>query len=586
MKKVYTFCISSSCTLCGSPFDSDPVIESFTKKMVFTFGKVKIHPDVPKQCPQCRLKLRTCHRNERYLYKRKSDFSGKDIIAIYHRETMIPRKVYALDEWHSEAWDPLSYGRDFDFTRPFFEQFGELLQDVPKMAVVTVGNENCDYTTGTGYCKNCYLINSSEYCEDCSYGKLLQKCRNSYDCHYLFDSELCYECFSVHNSYQCRFLSFSKNCSDCHYSLSLIGCKNCFLCSNLERKEYCFKNKQLTKEEYQKSIADYENSWTKQQTALKELGELRKHSMHKAVNMLNCENCTGDYIENSQNCTESFDVNGSQDCRYLTVGVETKDCVDCSNMYIKPELCFMTMGTIETYNCAYCLYVFHSQNLLYSENCYHSKNLFACSGLKHQEYCIFNKKYSKEAYEELVPRIIEHMRTDGKMAEKSTNGVAMNPNEMSGSWGQYIPASLSPLGYNESVAHEYMSLAKDEAKKLGFHWRDTVDEVPNVVKIITANDLPDSIDSVPDDILEWAIRCEVSSRPYRIQKPELQFYRQCKLPIPHRHPDVRYDDRLKLRNPRTLYERTCEKCQKKVQSTFAPDRSETIVCEECYRKSM
>ena len=556
-----------SCTLCGTPFDSDPVIEAFIKKMVFTFGTVNIHPEMPKQCPECRLKLRTFHRNERYLYKRKSDLSGKDIIAIYHRSPMIKRKVYALDEWHSEAWDPLSYGRDFDFSRPFFEQLGELLQDVPKMGVVTVGNENCDYTTGTGYCKNCYLINSSEYCEDCSYGKLLQKCRSSYDCHYLYDSELCYECFSVYNSYQCHYLSFSKNCSDCHYSFGLIGCRNCFLCSNLERKEYYFKNTQYTKEEYEHAIAEYQGSWTKQERAKEALRELRMRSVHKAINMLNCENCTGDYIENSQNCTECFDVNGSQDCRFVTVGVETKDCVDCSNMYIKPELCFMTLGTIEAYNCAYCLYVFHSQNLLYSENCYHCKNLFACSGLKHQEYCIFNKKYSKEAYEALVPRIIDHMKKSGE-------------------WEEYLPAPLSPFGYNETVAHEYMPRSKEEATNMGFHWRDTVDEPPNVSKIISAKELPESIDDIPDDILVWAIRCAVSGRPYRIQKTELQFYRQNKIPIPRHHPDIRYDTRLLLRNPRKLFERTCGVCGKNVQSTFAPTKPEKVVCEHCYRTTV
>lgn len=128
-----------------------------------------------------------------------------------------------------------------------------------------------------------------------------------------------------------------------------------------------------------------------------------------------------------------------------------------------------------------------------------------------------------------------------------------------------------------------MPLTKDTATKMGFHWRDTIDEPPNVTQIISAKDLPDSVSDIPDDILQWAIRCEVTGRPYRIQKPELQFYRQLTLPIPHHHPDVRYDDRLKLRNPRTLYERTCEKCQKKVQSTFAPERVEKIVCELCYR---
>ncbi len=156
----------------------------------------------------------------------------------------------------------------------------------------------------------------------------------------------------------------------------------------------------------------------------------------------------------------------------------------------------------------------------------------------------------------------------------------------SGEWGEYLPASVSPFGYNESVAHEYMPVSKEEATNMGFHWRDIVDDVPSVSRIISAKDLPDCIDDIPDDILTWAIRCEDSSRPYRIQKTELQFYRQNKLPIPRHHPDIRYDTRLSLRNPRTLFERTCIACGTNVQSTFAPTRPEKVVGEECYRKTI
>ena len=35
------------------------------------------------------------------------------------------------------------------------------------------------------------------------------------------------------------------------------------------------------------------------------------------------------------------------------------------------------------------------------------------------------------------------------------------------SWGEFFPASLSPFGYNETVANEYFPLTKDQAEKLG-----------------------------------------------------------------------------------------------------------------------
>jgi hypothetical protein len=50
--------------------------------------------------------------------------------------------------------------------------------------------------------------------------------------------------------------------------------------------------------------------------------------------------------------------------------------------------------------------------------------------------------------------------------------------------------------------------------------------------------------------LNWAIKCEVSEKPFRIIKQELEFYRKHNLPIPKKHPDIRHLERMKLRNPR------------------------------------
>lgn len=56
--------------------------------------------------------------------------------------------------------------------------------------------------------------------------------------------------------------------------------------------------------------------------------------------------------------------------------------------------------------------------------------------------------------------------------------------------------------------------------------------------------LPEDISKIPDDILNWAIECEVTKKPFRIIKQELEFYRKHNIPIPRRHPDQRYIDRL------------------------------------------
>ncbi len=207
-----------------------------------------------------------------------------------------------------------------------------------------------------------------------------------------------------------------------------------------------------------------------------------------------------------------------------------------------------------------------------------------------------------------------------------------------GAWGEFFPASLSPFGYNETVAQEYFPMKREEVlgnspleglgvEVLGseipltpflkgeiFNWSDYEAPFPKVEKVIPASKLPDHITKIPDDILNWVIECEVSGKPFRIIKQELEFYRKHNLPIPRRHPDVRHMDRMKLRNPRKLFERVCdcESCEennRKVQSaqksghieevpfltnprtgktgrkmitTYSPARLERVYCEECY----
>jgi len=84
--------------------------------------------------------------------------------------------------------------------------------------------------------------------------------------------------------------------------------------------------------------------------------------------------------------------------------------------------------------------------------------------------------------------------------------------------------------------------------------------IPKDAKLIQAKDLPQDISVIGDDILDKVLICEVSGKPFRIIKPELEFYRKHNLPLPHRHPDVRHMERMALRNPRKLFDRKCDKC--------------------------
>ena len=195
-----------------------------------------------------------------------------------------------------------------------------------------------------------------------------------------------------------------------------------------------------------------------------------------------------------------------------------------------------------------------------------SKNLFGCVGLTHKEYCIFNKKYSKEDYQQLKDKIIEHMKSTGE-------------------WGEYFPPETSAFGYNETLANDYFPLTKEQVKSKGWQWCDFAPDI-KADKTISAGRLPDDIKDLPDDILNWAIICEITNKPFKIIAQELDFYRKHNLPIPRRHPDQRHCDRLKLKQPYKLFNRKCDKCLSAIKTTYSPDRLEKVYCESCYLKEV
>ncbi len=549
------------CIECQKQFETTAREVEFLAKVSPMIGGKKFEIPASPYCPSCRRRIRTVQRNEQFLYKNISAKTGQPLISIYASNSDFRPQfpVYSHEEWWADDWDAMSYGRDYDFSRPFFDQYYELMNSVPHVALVQIGNENCPYSTGTGYCKNCYLISCSENSEDCYYGKLIQSSSNVVDSSYVYDSQLLYQCFNVRNCYNCAYVYYSQNCTDCYFSENLVGCKNCFLSTNLRNKEYYFMNKPMQREEYVQAIQKYLGTKSGVDAALEILAKLRKERVHKYVNIVNSENSSGDFLINCKDCENCFDVNDSQDCTNLNVGVNVKDCYDCSNMYLKSELCYSVLGTIECYNTHLSLFMFHCQNSLYSQFCYHSSNLFGCFGLRKKQYCIFNKQYTKEEYEILVPKIIEQMK-------------------QTGNWGFMFPAWMSPFAYNESVAFEFEPLAKAEATRLGYAWR-TPDQKEYVAAKIQ---LPDALKAAPPTLTAELLACVRCGKNYRIIEREFAFLKQMNMPIPRMCSDCRHFERLKLRNPAQLHERACAQCGTSVESTYAVDDPSIIYCEKCY----
>ena len=555
---------TKSCTQCSCQFDiTDKDLEFYEIiSPVFNWKKYKIPS--PNECSNCREQNRLAWRNERNLYHRKCDITWENIISIYSPDKPYP--VYELDEWKSDRYDPFEYWRNYDFSKTFFEQLWELINETPKQSLFR--SSSCVDSPYINYCSwmnKCHLIFDSMESEDCIYGTKVSYCKNCLDCDYTIKSELCYSCNDCSNCYGLKYSSYSNDCRESEFLNDCIWCMNCFMCKWLRNKSYHIFNKEYSKEEYQeevgkikaKSIQELEEIFEKFCLDIPSRSCFINNSEDSSWNNLN--NCSS-----AQHCFDAFDI---QDCKYCSRIFWSKDCYDYESWW---------HNTSKIYNCIWT--GSHSSEVLFSV-CTMSKTLrvmysilstgcsdcFGCVNMKDNQYCILNKQYTKEEYEELVPKIIEKMIDDWE-------------------WWAFFPSNLSLFWYNETDAQKYFPLSKEEVSKKWYNWSDYEAPFPKVEKTIQAKDLPADITHIPDDILNWAIICEVSWKPFKLVPQELEFYRKHNISIPKRHPDQRHLDRTELRNPRSLFNWNCDKCWVDIKSVYSEDRKEMVYCQSCYNK--
>jgi hypothetical protein len=528
-------------------------------------GKKELIPP-PTLCPDCRLQRQLSFRNERKLYRRTCDLTGKPIISIFAPDGQTT--VYRQEEWWSDRWDPFSYGREIDFSRPFFEQYSSLLRTVPFPHIHMESCENTEYGNLCWGSKNGYLIFGSDKCEDCSYSYLLNECRDCVDCAFCKNCERCYELLDSERCHRCTFSQGLVHCDEVHCSLNCKSCQNCIGCAGLNQKRFHLFNQPLSEGEYRSKVSTLLSSRDAIADARQRALALDRPLPHLAARLLQCEHCTGDDLSSCKNCTDCFDGKGGQDCvRAQNMPSKAADCHDIFAAGYGAELCYDCLGVTSLNTCFSFLIYPSGSNILYSALCGSCDFLFGCAGLRRKQYCILNKQYTKEEYERLVPKIIERMRSDGE-------------------WGEFFHTTLSPFAYNETAAHERFPLTKEGIEQRGWRWKEVKDEMPKVSRTIAASQLLENIDDVSEDILNCVVTCKATRRPYKIIKQELDFYRTMHLPLPHFHPEERHRRRMALRNPRKLWKRNCAKCEADIQTTYAPERPESIYCEKCYLKEV
>ncbi|MDH4358375.1 MAG: hypothetical protein OEV37_00285 [Candidatus Berkelbacteria bacterium] len=567
--------ITKTCKVCSAKFEITDTDLAFYKKISPVFGGKTFDIPPPNLCPHCREQNRLAFRNEQKLYKRKCNSCQKDIISIYSPDKEY--NVYCYDCWWSDKWDATDYGQDYNPTRPFLEQVNEILKKVPRMAAVQVENENSEYGNYFGNSKNSYMCFASRYCENCYYCNWAYRAKDCVDSLFVIDCEYLYGCLDCRKSNRSKFLINCVNTSECYFSENLIGCNNCFGCKNLRNKSYCILNEQKTKEEFEKFVKEFKD-WN-----LGKLLEIRQKMIAlpvKPTEQHNCENSLGDKIKFCKNCKYVFSLEDAENAKYVFDDIKVRDSQDI-NISATNELTYQSVCGEEHYNSAFIVSCLDIKNVYYSFECLNSvSNCFGCIDLRnHKEYCILNKQYTKEGYEKLVPQIIE------KMIER-------------GEWGEFFPISMSPFGYNETVAMNYYPLEKDEAKKLGSKWQDNDYDIKYDGPFYEPKDIKNYVENEEEreKLLKGILKCETTGKPFKIMPQELAFYMANSIPIPKKHWEERFKGLFSLRNPRKLWHRQCMceetdhdhsgPCKNEFETTYAPDRTEKVYCETCYQKSV
>lgn len=574
-----------TCQNCKKDFTIEPDDFGF-------YEKIKVPP--PTWCPECRFQRRLTFRNERTFYKRPCDFCGKNTISRYDPASKIVS--YCSECCWSDKWDPTSYGQNYDFSKPFFDQFKELMKKVPhqdlSVSYKTLVNSN--YTNMAHYLKDCHYIFNSDYDEKCLYGEEIERSTDCVDVTMVENTQLAYESLNCNKCYQIYYSVDCESSHDIWFSKNLVGCSNCIGCVNLINQQYCIFNEKYNREDYLKKISEFDLG------SHKEIQKIKKESqdfwlkfpnkyMHGVQNI----NSSGDYINNSKHVKDSFIVTGSEHCRYCSalISKNNRECYDFSQFGENAELIYECLICgLNINNLIGCVVCLEGREIRYSMDC-RSSNIFGCMGMRSKKYCILNKQYTKEEYEELLPKIIKHMNDMPYVDKKGRTYV----------YGDFFPSEISQYHYNETSAQEFFPLTKDEAEEKGFSWKEP--RARNYKISIKPENLPDNIKDVSDNIISEIIGCEHAgmckeqcTTAFKIIDPELKFYKSHNIPLPHLCPNCRHYQRVLDRNPNKFWERECMcdknnhthqgKCEVRFKTSYAPDRPEIVYCEKCYQQEV
>lgn len=493
--------------------------------------------------------------------------TGKPLLSTTHPATGL--QVLPDEEWH--ARDFAKKGRNYSVGAPFFEQFRKLQLDVPmtatrnftkvenSIAAVSHGAVNSYFTLAGNDRDSIFTINSESE----------RSCLVNWSVN-IQDSFMVADASDVYNS---THVLDSAEIRDSHFTFFSKDLEKCFAASNQNHKKFIWFDEQLSEGEWNARMAQVDLSC---RSKLKEFEQkfvnwLNTKVVWPEAIRINAPGCTGEYLINCLDLVHSFACAGGVRDGYWVIHNYAKS--ENNAFLVGGAACTDNYYSVSNTECSqvkFSAYLQQCHEVEYSMNCIDCEYCFGCVGLKYKTFHIFNKGYGETEYWKRVDELKCAMLDRGE-------------------YGEFFPLSFSPSYqpyggprmYLLTEDHEYKTLGAlefdpESAGALGETLAQTQNPTPT-------SQVPDCMSDNPDAWIGKPLLDVKNGRRFSYLRPEVEFYKKHRLPLPEGHFIDRMMNLNLMLNGALFVQKSCGKCAKIIEvakNKMFPDR--IVYCLPCY----
>ncbi len=493
--------------------------------------------------------------------------TGEPVLSFHHPSSGV--RVLPDKEWFSRDFSNIN--ADWSSDGSFFDQINALRLRVPlpatstltpdenSISLVSIGNKDSFFVLGCKGVRGYYssLVQESEDYADSIASRNVTHGYNIIHCDRMFN---------------CKFARDSYDCIDCDFIFDCKNCKNCFGASNQRNKKYLWFNEPMSKEEWEKRRKEVDLGCRSQlelhSAAFDQL--LLEDSVWPEAFNEGAIDSIGDYLWNCTDCRYCFLMaNNSVHNFWCAWGINANGNAFCAGPLNAMD-CYMcnvpgySAKTKFSWKCAQC------DSVEYSINCFNCKNCFGCVGLQRKEFHIFNKPFSEDEYWKKLDEIKCDMLDRGEYGRFFPLSFASAHTRLGGA---VINTLYNP---DDLIKWGAMDFEPCSSGACGFEEKD-------VTSMRQREDVPDCIGAMGDEWVGASVYDPEAKRRYTFLRPELEFYRQERVPAPTTHFTTRISNLYYVMQSPVFEERVCDKCGTSFTTTVNvtyPNRK--IFCRTCY----